>query len=403
LVLWSSGVVMSLAQVLRQLVAAQWLYEETGSAAQLGLLGAVQLLQLPVSLYGGTLADRFDRKKLMVLPQAASLVVLIMLAGLAASDALKPWHIFAATGAVSMVSTLGGSARPAMIRRVVPQDLVTQAVATLNITSQVSIIIGPLFFWAVYDLLGAAVAFGVAAFLAAVSAATPLLIRASGKPEQGNRQTTLQSLKEGLRYVLKHPLMPGLFGLDIGVQVVTYYRHLFPAVARELYRLGAQGTGTLNAANSTGRIIGTLLVFWLDKMPRKGLMVLIATLAFAFLIIAFGLNRSYVLGLGIVVLLGLTDAVSVTMRTAIVQLATPDQLIGRASSVRNFSAGVADNLGQIEVGIAAAALGAGNAMVMGGLISVFFVIGVWRLVPSIARYRYAPATEGASVPATPPR
>ena len=381
---------MSLAQVLRQLVAAQWLYETTGSAAQLGLLGAVQLLQLPMSLYGGTLADRVDRKKLMVLPQASSFVVLVVLASLAASGGMRPWHIFAATGVLGMVNTLGGSARPAMIRRVVPQELVTQAVATLNITSQLSIVAAPLAFWLVYDTLGVAAAFAISAGLAAVGAVFPLLIRASGKPEQATRQSTFQSLKEGLRYVIRHPLMPGLFGMDIGVQVVTYYRALFPVFARELYKLGAQGTGTLNAANSTGRIIGTLLVFWLDKVPRKGLMVLIATLAFAFLIIIFGLNRSYVLGIGIVVLLGLTDSISVTMRTAIVQLATPDHLIGRATSVRNFSAGVADNVGQIEVGMMAALLGAGNAMVMGGIISVFFVLGVWRFASSIARYRYRP-------------
>ena len=284
-----------------------------------------------------------------------------------------------------------------MIRRVVPKDLVTQAVATLNITSQLSIVAAPLLFWLVYDHLGVTIAFAVAACIAATSSVFPMLIRASGKPEAGAAgQSTFQSLKEGLRYVVRHPLMPGLFGMDIGVQVVTYYRALFPVFARELYKLGAQGTGTLNAANSTGRIIGTMLVFWLDKMPRKGLMVLVATLAFAFLIIIFGLNRNYGLGLAIVVMLGFTDSISVTMRTAIVQLSTPDNLMGCASSVRNFSAGVADNVGQIEVGMAAAILGAGNAMVMGGIISIVFIIALWRLVPSIARYQYKPGVVEAT-------
>jgi len=95
-------------------------------------------------------------------------------------------------------------------------------------------------------------------------------------------------------------------------------------------------------------------------------------------------------GLAIVVMLGFTDSISVTMRTAIVQFSTPDNLIGRASSVRNLSAGVADNVGQIEVGMMAALLGAGNAMVMGRIIAVFFIIALWRFVRNIVRYQYRP-------------
>src|SRR3972149_8833066 len=123
--LWSSGVAMNVSMLIRTLVSTQWLYDTTGSAAQLGLLGAVQFVQLPMALYGGSLADRLDRKKLMVLTQAVGTVLLVILTILAAGNNLQPWHIFAVTGISGMVNMLGNAARPAMLARVVPKSPMT--------------------------------------------------------------------------------------------------------------------------------------------------------------------------------------------------------------------------------------------------------------------------------------
>src|SRR3990172_869383 len=109
--LWAGGVAMSVSGVLRTLVSTQWLYDTTGSAAQLGLLGLVQFLQMPVVLYGGALADAIDRKKLMVMTQGISFIMLVVLTMLAATGSLRPWHIFAVTGVSGIVTMLGSSAR----------------------------------------------------------------------------------------------------------------------------------------------------------------------------------------------------------------------------------------------------------------------------------------------------
>ncbi len=144
---WSSGVAMSVSMLLRTLISTQWLYDTTGSAAELGLLGAVQLLQLPMALYGGSLADRLDRKKLMVWTQAVGSLLLLAVTILAASKALEPWHIFVVTGLSSMVNMLGASARPAMLPRVVSRNRLTQAVTVLNVSSQLATVAGPILFW----------------------------------------------------------------------------------------------------------------------------------------------------------------------------------------------------------------------------------------------------------------
>ena len=388
--LWAGGITMAVAMTLRALISTQWLYEETGSAAQLGLLGAVSLLQMPVLLYGGTLADSIDRKKLMAATQGVAFVMLLTLTLLAFSGRLAPWHIFAVTGVSGVVNMLGGSARPAMLPRVVPRELLVHAITTQSVTFQVAAIVAPILFWQLFDVFGVGVSFAVATGIALVSVGTPLAMRVSGKPEGGSVRAPVSALKEGYGFVIGHRLLPGLFLLDIGVTVVSFYRMLFPVFADQLYGLGAAGTGLLNAANAFGSILGTFVVFLTDRVSRKGLLVLGATLAYAVLLFAFGFNRVFLVGLVIVALLGGTDAVGMTMRQAITQLTTPDKLLGRASSAQSLSAMGANSIGQIEVGVLSGAIGTGNTMLLGAVISVIVVMAVWRYVPNLSRYRFDP-------------
>ncbi len=386
--LLTSGIAMVVSSTLTILISGQWLYEETRSATQLGLLGAVHLVQLPVALYGGTLADSVDRKKLMALTQSVSLMMLLALTILAWTDQLVPWHIFAVTGVSGIVGLLGGSARPAMLPRVVPRPLLIHGVTTQNITFQIATVAAPFIFWQMFESFGVTISFAVATVIALVATIMPVMLRASGKPEGGSARAPLTSLKEGYAFVMGHQLLPGLFLLDIGVTVVSYYRMLFPVFADHLYGLGASGTGLLSAANSIGAIIGSSIVFLTNRVSRKGMLVLGATLAYAILLLAFGLNTIFVIGLIIVAALGAMDSIGQTMRQAVAQLTTPDKLLGRASGAHSFAAMAANNLGQIEVGILSAAVGAGTTMVIGGVISLMAVTVIWWLVPGIRRYKY---------------
>ncbi len=386
--LWTNGVAATIAMLLFTLISSQWLFDTTGSAAELGLLGLVQFAQLPVALYGGMLADRLDRKKLMVLTQVVNTALIVVLALLAAGNNLKPWYIFAATGITGMVSMLGASSRPAMLPRVVPRSLVTHAVTTLNVSSQLATVVGPIIFWQVYERLGVTASFAVCAAVYLSGAILPVLIRASGKPETTHRQSTWTLLKEGGLFISRHKLLPGLYLLDLGVTVVSFYRQLFPVFARQLYGLGASGTGPLNTANAVGGILGAFAVFFTGGFARKGVVTLVGTLFYAIFLVAFGFNRNFALGLVIVGVLGMTDTLSMTMRSTIVQLTTPDKLLGRASSIGNVVAMGANNIGQVEVGVLSAAIGAGPTMILGGALSILFVLVVWRFVSSIRKYRY---------------
>ena len=277
-----------------------------------------------------------------------------------------------------------------MLPRVVPRRLLINGVTSQNVTFQIAAVGAPFIFWQMFETFGVTVSFAASTAIALAAAAAPSMLRASGKADGGSALAPLRSLKEGYGFVMGHQLLPGLFLLDIGVTVVSFYRMLFPVFADHLYGLGASGTGLLSAANSIGAILGSSVVFLTDRFARKGLLVLVATLIYAFLLFAFGLNKFFVLGLVIVASLGAMDSIGQTMRQAVAQLTTPDKLLGRASSAHSFSAMGANNLGQIEVGVLSAAIGAGATMVLGGAISVVAVLAIWWLVPRIRRYRYDP-------------
>jgi len=226
----------------------------------------------------------------------------------------------------------------------------------------------------------------------------PAMIRASGAPDPKTvGQSKVAAIREGATFVRKHPILPGLYLLDIGVTVVSFYRMLFPLFASGLYGMGAEGTALLGSANAFGGVGGSMLVFFTEKIRHKGRIVLGATMVYAVGLIAFGLTPIFWIGLVIVALLGATDSVGMTMRQAIVQLTTPDRLIGRASSAHSFAAMSANNIGQMEVAFVSAAIGAGATMVLGGFVGIAVVGIIWIAVPGVRRYEYTDVPSGGAV------
>ena len=388
-VLWLGTIAVIVAQELRLQSAVVWLYDETGSAAQLGLLGLIQLVvQIPALLFGGTLADRLDRRRLVASTQAVSCVFVAGIASLALVDALAPWHIYVATAVLSVSSVFGNPARNALIAATVPREQLVDAVTTNWVTQQIATVVGPLTFAAVAEFVNLDATFVLAAGVAAPAALLPLLLRASGVPEGGDEGgSMLRRTWEGLRFVRDHPLLPALYLLDTGVTVVSFYRQLFPVLADQLYGGGAGAVGLLTAANSAGAIGGSFVVLALRRFKRTGLIVLIAHVIYALLLFPFALTPWLPLGMLLVAGLGGMDAISVTVRQATVHLTTPDAMRGRALSVLVLSAQSANNVGTLWVGMLSAAIGASSTLLVGGASSLAFVAWAWRGVRGLREYR----------------
>lgn len=374
---------MIIAQQVRFLAIAQWLLDETGESEPLGIIGAVQLpVQIVAVLWGGALADRFDRRWLM---SGANVLVCGVLIALAATDtagALEVWQAYAAVAVLAAMQVLVAPARATITPRVVPQRDLSAAVTVDTGTQNGGWLLGGAVFTLVVWLGGVTEALWLAAGFAAVSAVAPLWIRTSAKSAV-ETSPGLRSVLAGGRYVARHPILPGLFLLDWGITVVSYYREILPVLAMGLFMAGAGATGGLGTANAAGSIAGTLVALMFVGYRAKGVMVLAATAVYAALLFAMGTAPWLWLGLIVIGGLGAADAVTVAVRQSTVQLTTPDEMRGRAFSFMVLAAQTANNVGLIWVGFWAGAIGAPDTMLLGGALGLgaTLLIGVfWRQV-----------------------
>ena len=380
--LWGAMMSASIVVWLRIFATSQWLLETTGSAAVVGAIGLIQLImQIPALLWGGTLADRMDRKRLLFMANAGTFLVMLAFGVLSGLDLLTPTLVFVGIAITSASQMFASPARSAMVPRVVPPHLLLPAAANDNASANVAAVAAPLLFAAISLGAGLTAAFMVGAALGVLATLLPLGIKASGMSEGGQVTSTsqLEQTRDGLSYVAKHPILPGLFLLDTGITVASFYREILPVLALGLFAGGASATGALGAANSVGAIAGSVVAALFASYRAKGMLVLYASFAYGFAMFGFGLANSLWIGMLMIGLLGATDAVTVAVRQTTVMLTTPDHMRGRAFSIMVLAAQTANNVGTIWVGFWAAGIGAANTIILGGVISVVAtaLIGWW--------------------------
>ncbi len=398
--LWISGLCASVTMQTRILTFGVWLYQETGSGLQLGLLGLVQLaVQMPSNLFGGAFADQFDRRKLIASTQSFSFFLIGLATILFVTDNLHPWHIYSIVGILGLTSTLGAPARSALTANVIPSSHMMHAVTSNTATFQISMILTPLLFSSTIELIGLEGAFLTAVIFSVPATIFPLFVRLKYNID-GNQNTQntsmIKRIYEGFKFVKNHPILPGLYALDIGVTVVSFYREIMPLIVDKLFRQGPWAIGPLSAANSLGGVAGSFLVLSLANYRSKGMLVLYATGTYALLLFAFGsiqyldLNTIFILTVGSIIIAGLgaTDAIGMTTRQTTVQLTTPDNMRGRAVSFHSFCAMGANNIGTFHVGFMSSRIGAGNTMILGGVVSICVVLAIFKFVSGLRNYRY---------------
>ena len=382
---------------LRILGTAQWLLDETGSAYMVGLIGVVQLVvQIPVTLWAGTLADRVDRKRLMTLAHGTTAVSLLILGVLNAYGLLTPVMVYVGIAITAGTHMLASPARSAMVPIIIPERELMLVVSTDTASQNSAAIIGPLIFAFVAVTANLTVVFLLAGVVALVSSVLPMFIQAKGLAAghtEGVKPSQIQQTKDGFRYVSNHPILPGLFLLDAGITTASFYREILPVLALGLFAGGASATGMLGAANSTGAIVGSFIAILLVGVRAKGMLVLYASFAYGFILFGFGLANSIWLGMIMIGLLGAADAVTVAVRQTTVMLTTPDHMRGRAFALMILAAQTANNVGTIWVGAWAGSIGAGNTMVLGGVISIAATALIWLFWKPIREFRSEPTRE----------
>ena len=400
--LWVTLIASSIVVWMRILGTAQWLLDETGSAYLVGLIGVVQLVvQVPVTLWAGTLADRVDRKRLMSLAHAATSVALLTLGFLNWQDMLTPVLVYTGIAITAATHMLASPARSALVPIIIPERELMLAASTDTASSNAAAIAGPLIFAFVAVTADLTAVFVLTGFISLISSLLPQFIRAKGiadghEHEQGEKPSQIQQTRDGVSFVSKHPILPGLFLLDAGITTASFYREILPVLALGLFAGGASATGFLGAANSAGAIFGSFIALMLVGFRAKGMLVLYASFAYGFFLFGFGTATTLWFGVLMIALLGAADAVTVAVRQTTVMLTTPDHMRGRAFALMILAAQTANNVGTVWVGTWAGLIGASNTMVMGGVISIVATALIWWFWKPIREFRSSDSQESSS-------
>ncbi len=351
------------------------------------LVGMVGLLQfLPVfllTLTAGEVADRYDRRKIILIALAVETICV----GALALHGLNPHPsltlIFILAPIFGAARTFFQPAAWALMPMLLPREDLPRGVAWGSLSYQFSNIIGPSIA-GVLCALSPVVAFSFAAVLYMASALLVLMIRTNGRPEH-NPGSRLALIREGLAYVWTNKIVFGSISLDLFAVLLGGATALLPVFARDVLVVGPEGFGIMRAAPAFGAAI---VAFVLAKKPlerRAGLWMFGGVAVFALATIGFALSRYLWLSVFMLAMLGAGDMVSVFIRQTLVQVVTPDAMRGRVAAVSGLFIGASNELGEFESGLAARILGPVGAALFGG-VGALIVTGLWaKMFPALRK------------------
>lgn len=354
------------------------------AALTVSMIGLVSFLPvLLLALPAGEMADRHDRRRILLRCYLAEIVVAV---GLAAVTFLGWASIPVLLSAAALFGTARSFFSPASTAlgpMLVPRPLLPRAIAWQSLAWQTASIAGP----AVGGILVAispTLSYGVSAALYVVAGACVLLVRGNAQPEvqPGSRWALM---KEGLAYVWNNKIVFGAISLDLFAVILGGATLLLPVFAKDVLHVGAEGFGLLRAGPAIG---AAAVALWLASNPiRKnaGVIMFSAVALFGVGTLIFGLSKIMWISMGGLILLGGADMISVYVRQTLVQLATPDHMRGRVATVSSLFIGASNELGEFESGIVARFLGPVGAAVFGG-VGAIIVTGVWaKLFPALRK------------------
>ena len=378
--LWSTLLISGIGSQLTSVAVAWQVYELTNSPLQLGLTGLFRAVPLiGFALTGGWLADRIERRRLLIATQSLALLMSLALALLTQSGAIQVWQIYAVLFAQSALMSFDLPTRDALIPNLVKEEHLASAFALTVTLRQTAFLAGPFIGGAVIAWAGVRWCYylDAASFLAVIVCLSLMQVRAAAARR---RDAGLKSMLQGLAFIRGNALIFALLVMDACVNFFGAYRGLMPIFARDLLGVGPSGLGALLGAPAVGALAGSGIVIAFGNPRRKARLIVTITLLYTAGLIAFALSRSFILSLGITFLLGALDAVGETLRMTVIQLMTPDELRGRVQAAVYIFVIGGSFLGQAESGVVASFLGATGALVVGGAVAAAIVALMARTV-----------------------
>jgi MFS family permease len=378
---------LSRVAMLVQSVAVGWqVYDLTRTPLALGLVGLAEFLPMfLLTLPAGEMADRFDPRRILALSLIVEALSSALLLWFAAVRTHQMWPLYAVLVLFGCARGFSGPAGRALLPFLVTEGRLPKAIAWSSSISSVAVIGGPAAGGFAYAL-GPAFAYGsclVAFLLAALG--TTLLRGRRPAPPTSPLAGRIERVKEGIQFVRSRPVVLGAISLDLFAVLLGGAAALLPIYARDILRVGPSGLGMLRSAPAVG---AALVALFLTRHPvhrHVGSTMFAAVTVFGLATIAFGLSSDFRVSLVALAVLGASDQVSVFIRAALVQFATPDSMRGRVSAVSTLFISSSNELGEFESGLTAQLLGTVPAVVLGG-IGTLAVVAIWMwLFPPLRR------------------
>ncbi len=385
--LWTGQAISGIGNQITRLALPYQVYRETGSTLAIAGLTFFQLLAiLTFSLGAGSLADAVDRRRLLRFTQLAMMACSLTLAILALQSSVPIPVLYVVGFATAAAGSLDQPARASAIPRLVPRERLPNAIALNQLNFQTASVVGPAIAGILIATIGLAGAYfvDVASFTASLIA---LLAIAPIPPLVGTTRPGLAAIREGLRFVRQRRVILSTYVIDLNAMIFGMPTSLFPALALDVFHVGPQGLGLLAAAPSVGALLGALLSGWVSTVRRIGLAVFVAVAIWGAAIALFGLSVfSFALALLFLAIAGGADVISAVFRSTIVQLAAPDHLRGRVTSVNILVVTSGPRIGDIEAAVVASIFGAQFSVVSGGLLCLLGLVGVARWFPELVHH-----------------
>ena len=383
---------MTLGSQLQAVVVGWQVYTITHDPLSLGLMGLAEALPfIAVALPAGYVADRFNRRWVSVF--ALLVLALCSVALLAFSSRTGwlvrygVWPIYAVIFTSGIARSLLQPARQALGAELVPRSELENAIAWRSSTWQTAAVVGPAIGGLLYGFSGAVASYTVDVALMVLGLLGMVMMQYHPGVRSIGRTSMVVDLLSGLKFVWCQPVILGALSLDLFSVFLGGAEALLPVFASEILHVGPQGLGILRAAPAVGAVAMGVFLAHRPPIERAGRTLLIAVATFALAIIGFGVSTSFWLSLVLLGVSGMADSISVVIRSTLLQLLTPSDMLGRVSAVNSVFIGSSNELGAFESGVAARVLGTVPAVLAGGVAALVVVGLTSRLVPALRRLK----------------
>ena len=387
---WVGQCVSQVGTFIEMTATTYLLYAITSSPLLLGLGGLVRGVPiLALALFGGALADRIDRRRLLLFTQSAQVVTSVVLGTLVATGAIQFWHIYVISFVNSTLSAFDAPARNSFYPQLIPRADFQNAVTLNSVIFRLSTLLGPAIAGILIATSGAASPFFVnaASYFAIIFAL--LAIRTKFAYAAGPRTSLRSAMWGGIQYARRSAILPLVLVTEMALSVFGHNSALITIFARDVLHVGPDGLGLLLSSVGAGAIAGTIVLVVTGEVRAKGALMIAAGAVYAAGLLGFAVSTSFGLSMGVLFVLGVADAGWGAMRNTIAQLATADAYRGRVMSMITVTSRGLTNAGQIETGAIVAAAGPAFGAAINGILVAVSVATVALRSPRLRGFRSA--------------